>query len=474
VAEPVKTRYAIVGAGVAGIAAAEAIREVDPAGEILLINGEQVPPYCRPLIVEVLKRERSFDGILLREPGWFKEQRVSLITGDRAVGLSTNHKRIELESGRVIEWEKLLVAAGSKPVAPPIDGLENVPAFTLYRQDDVECLKPLCVPGAKALLVGIGLIGLQAITALRKMGLDVVAVERMDRVLPMVLETAAAKYAQQRLEANGVEVRVGTSIRELRPAPGAEHKYVAVTDDGTELQFDFLISATGLQPEFSLLHGSDIRTNRGIEVSLDMETSVPGIYAAGDITEYPNWIEGRPEVHAHWVNAYRQGRIAGYGMAGRGVAGRGTGGHRPADGNVQPYEPVFLNSLNVFGLPIIAMGASRVDAPADAEIYVSEEPARSAYARLVVKDARVIAATFVNDVDRAGVFQYLLRAKVDIGAVAESLFEESLAGLEFLDRLHDGAVRGDVDWPESMDLIERYRKDHTHTRWGSGDNPKKR
>jgi NAD(P)H-nitrite reductase large subunit len=419
----VKTRYAIVGAGVAGIAAAEAIREVDPAGEILLINGEQVPPYCRPLIVEVLKRERSFDGILLREPGWFKEQRVSLITGDRAVGLSTNHKRIELESGRVIEWEKLLVAAGSKPVAPPIDGLENVPAFTLYRQDDVECLKPLCVPGAKALLVGIGLIGLQAITALRKMGL---------------------------------------------------HKYVAVTDDGTELQFDFLISATGLQPEFSLLHGSDIRTNRGIEVSLDMETSVPGIYAAGDITEYPNWIEGRPEVHAHWVNAYRQGRIAGYGMAGRGVAGRGTGGHRPADGNVQPYEPVFLNSLNVFGLPIIAMGASRVDAPADAEIYVSEEPARSAYARLVVKDARVIAATFVNDVDRAGVFQYLLRAKVDIGAVAESLFEESLAGLEFLDRLHDGAVRGDVDWPESMDLIERYRKDHTHTRWGSGDNPKKR
>ena len=457
--QPLKTHYAIVGAGPAGISAAEAIREIDPDRDILLINGEPVPPYCRPLIVELLKGERTFDQIHLRDPEWYERHSVSLVTRERVVRLDTMEKKLELDSGGVVHWEKLLIAAGSEPSMPPIDGMERVPAFTLYRHADVERLKPLCKRGARALLVGIGLIGLQAMTALTEMGVEVVAVELMDKVLPVILDTRAAMYAQRRLEQNAIDVHVGTALNKLRPADRAERPYTALTDKEEQITFDFLIVAAGMRPNFSLIDGSGIETDRGIKVSPRMETSVPDVLAAGDVTEYSDWIEARSEIHAHWVNAYRQGRVAGLTMAG---------------GDPQPYEPVYINSLSVFGLPIITMGASRIDDFEDAMVYISESPKRDSYTRLVVRDGRLIAATFVNDVDRAGVFQFLMREKVEIGDVADALFNQRLEGMQLLDKLHEKVVKGDVDWPGSMDLIERYRKDHSHTRWGKEESGKKK
>ncbi len=449
--QDLKTHYAIVGAGVAGVAAAEAIREADPSRALLLINGEPVPPYCRPLIIETLTGERSSDEIHLRSPQWYEEKTVSLVTGDPAVALNPRQKRLSLASGRSIAWEKLLLATGSKPAVPSIRGIDEVPAFTLYCQDDVTRLKSMAKPGAKALLIGIGLIGLQGITALKELGVDVVAVELMHKVLPLILDAQAAGYAQQRLEANGVEVRTGSSITELALAEGAKHRYMAVIDAGDTVEFDFLIVATGMKPDLSLLSDWDVESDRGIRVSPRMETSIPGIYAAGDITEYRDWIEDRPEIHAHWVNAFHQGRVAGLHMAGR---------------DTEPYEPVFVNALDVFGLPIITMGASRIDVPEGADVYISEAPERPAYRRLVVKNGRLVAATFVDDVDPAGMFQHLIREKVTIGPVAESLLEQGREGMEFLHELHEKVIRGDVDWPASMDAIDRYKKDHKHTRWG--------
>ncbi len=396
--------------------------------------------------------------IRLRSPEWSRHRRVTLVTGDRALRLNVAAKRLDLASGRTVEWERLLIATGSMPATVPIDGLAAAPVFTLYREDDVERLKPHCRPGAKALLVGFGLIGLQAASALNQLGVTVVAVEQMPKVLPLILDAAAARYAQRRLEEHGIEVHLGTSVRELRRARGAGPNYLALTDRREEIGFDFLVLATGMRPDLSLVTATGIESDRGIKVSAAMETSIPGVYAAGDITSYPDWIEGRSEIHAHWVNAYRQGRIAGLHMA---------------DEDAAPYEPVFLNALNVFDLPIIAMGASRIDAPAGAEVYVSETPARPAYTRLVVRRGRLIAATFVNAVERAGVFQYLMREKVDISNAVDTLLEQGREGMEFLDKLHENAVKGDIDWPASMDLIGRYRKDHKHTRWGQAQSADK-
>ncbi|NIM65354.1 MAG: FAD-dependent oxidoreductase [Candidatus Latescibacteria bacterium] len=453
-----KTHYAIVGAGIAGITAAEAIREVDSKRELLLINGEKVAPYCRPLIIELLKGERAFDEVHLRGQNWFEEKNISIITGDPAVRLDAERKRLLLESGSTVEWKKLLIAVGSKPAMPRINGIEDVPAFTLYRQDDIEHIKPRCKPGAKALLIGIGLIGLQAMTSLRELEVDVVAIELKRKVLPLILDEKAAKYAKQKLEQNGIEIHLGTSVKKVWSVNGTGHPYAALTSGGDEIAFDFLVTTTGMKPDFSLINGSTIETNRGIKVSPDMQTSVSDVFAAGDVTQYPNWIEGRVEIHAHWVNAYRQGRIAGLRMAGKISA---------------PYDPVYINSLNVFGLPIITMGASRIDKPKDAEVYVSNAPARPAYRRFVVKGGRLVAATFLNDTNRAGVFQYLMREKVDIGNIAEALFDQKLEGMEFLYKYHDEVIQGNVDWPASMDLIDKYKKDHSHTRWGKVKKRKK-
>lgn len=446
------THYAIVGAGTAGVTAAEAIREIDRKNSLLLINGEDVPPYCRPLIVEVLKGERCFDDVHLRKPEWFTERDISIVTGDPAVKLDTTEKKLELASGRTVRWSRLLIAAGARPAVPRIEGMENVPTFTLYRQADVERLEPHAKPGARALLVGIGLIGLQAMNALTELGVEVVAVELQRKVLPLILDTKAAGYAQKQLERCGVDVRIRTSIKRVRGVNGAGRPYVALTNTGDEVTFDFLVVSTGMRPDFSLLEGTKIESKRGIKVTADMETSVPDVFAAGDVTEYHDWTEGRSDVHGHWVNAYRQGRIAGLRMAGE---------------TTTPYDPVYLNSLNVFSLPIITMGSSRVDRPKNADVYVADVPQRPAYTRFVVRGEKLVAATFVNDVNRAGVFQYLMREKKAIGDVVEALFHERLEGMDYLQELHNETIRGDVEWPVSMDLIDRYRKDHSHTRWGA-------
>ncbi len=442
------TKYAIIGAGIAGISAAEAIRENDHDGEILLINGEKAPPYCRPLIVEVLRGERPFDAIHLRDPDWYEARNITLINGDPVSEFNPVDKTLVLNSGQEIKCGKILIATGSKPFTPPIKGLDVVPYHTLYCADDIERLKSECKSGSKALLVGVGLIGLQALASLVELGVEVSAVELMPKIMPLLLDLKAAKYAEAELEKHGVRVQTGTGVSELK-TNGAG--YLALTDKDEEIEFDFLVMATGMRPDLELVEGTAIEIDRGIVVSAEMETSIEGIYAAGDITVYNNSIEGRPEIHAHWVNAYRQGRIAGHNMAG---------------GNSGAYEPVFLNSLKVFDLPIVTIGASRLDETDNAQVFVTEAPDRPSYKRFVIRDGVMIAATFVNDVEGAGVYHDLIRDKVDIGEVIESLFKLGLEGIEFLYKHHDDEIRGNVDWPLSMSQIEWFEKDHSRTRWG--------
>ncbi len=449
--ETLRTKYAIIGAGTAGIAATEALRGIDPQGDLVMINGESVAPYCRPLIVELLTGERTPDQILLREQEWFADRRVTLLSGDPVVGLEPERNRITLGSGRTVRWEKLLIATGAQPARPPITGLSSVPVLSLSCQEDVAKLRPFCRPGAKALLVGIGLIGLQAMSALEELGVTVVAIEARSRVLPMILDTEAASLAQDRLEKNAIDVRVSTKLKSVSCGAGDGRGYVAETEAGEEIGFDFLVLATGMQPDLSLLNGAGIMSERGIIVNERMATNVADVYAAGDVTQYHNWIDGRAEVHAHWVNASHQGRIAGVHLAG---------------GQTEPYAPLFLNSLRVFGLPIITMGASRVDNPKGADVHVARNLSRPTYTRLVVRQGKLIAATFVGDVERAGVFQHLMREQVEVAGVAASLLSHDRTAVEFLREMHQESIEGEVDWPRSMDLIQRYRKDHGHTRWG--------
>ena len=446
-----QTYYAIVGAGPAGVAAAEAIREIDSTNPVMLINGEAVPPYCRPLVVEALTGQRAVGEIGLRDTGWHQALGIVLQGSDPVVRVDLAARHLILESGEAVGYEKLLLTTGSVPAAPPIPGLEDVPAHTLYCRRDVDLLRPLCRPGARALILGMGLIGLQAISALHAMGLEVTAVEMKDKILPLILDREAAGLARARIEARGITVLTGTSVVEVGDEGGSGAPYAAVTSAGGKVPFDVLLLATGMRPDMSLVADTGIEADRGIRVSSTMETSIPGVYAAGDVTEYFNRVEGRNEVHAHWLNAYRQGRIAGLSMAGA---------------TAEPYEPVFLNSLSVFGLPIVTMGCSRMDEPEGVEVLVDRVAQRPWYRRFLLKDGRLVAATFMNDVEGAGALQYLVRENVELSAsVARSLFANGLEGVKFLGKLHHDAVRGELEWPASMDLIDKFKKNMKHTRW---------
>jgi NAD(P)H-nitrite reductase large subunit len=445
-----KTEYAVIGAGIAGIAAAEAIREADSSSSLLLINGEAVPPYCRPLIIELLSGERTPEAIHLRSEEWYGARGISLVSGDPVTAIEPEARKLRLESGQSVHYRKLLVATGSKPAVPSIPGLDKVPAHTLYYRSDADRLRSLCRQGRRALVLGIGLIGLQAITALRELGVDVTAVEMKDRVLPLILDRETAALACERMRAKGVEIYLGTAVKEIETGGGPPFR--AVTDGGNTISFDFAVVATGVKPQISLLNSAGIRTAGGVKVSPAMETSAQEIYAAGDVTEYPDHITGRDEIHAHWVNAYHQGRAAGLAMTGS---------------TAESFRPFYLNSLDVFGLPIVTLGMSHIDAPPSAQVLIDNTTRREACTRLVIRDGRIVAATFVNDIDRAGIFHYLMRENIDVGEVSRSLFAWETEGMNFLCNLHSKTTKGTVPWPESMDRIKKYQKDLNRTRWGS-------
>ena len=294
----------IVGAGAAGNAAAETLRREGYAGSVTMIGSEPGVPVDRPnLSKDYLAGTAPEDWLPLRGGEFYSAQRIELLLGVRAVGIDHRGRRVQLSDGTSRSYGALLLATGADPVTLTIPGGDGPLVHTLRSLADSRAIIASAKGATRAVVVGASFIGLEVAAALRTRGLEVRVVGPEARPLERVLGTELGDLVRALHEEHGVQFH-------LRHTAGKIGERSVVLDDGTSLAADLVVAGIGVRPAVALAEQAGLRLDRGVLVDEYLETSAPGVYAAGDIARWPDPRTGKPVRVEHWVVAERQGQVA--------------------------------------------------------------------------------------------------------------------------------------------------------------------
>jgi NAD(P)H-nitrite reductase large subunit len=404
------TKYVIIGGSAGGIGAVEAIREVDPTGTLTVISEETVPQYSRPMISEYVSREATLDTMKYRGDQFWTKHNVQALTGRTATKIDFTKKRVELDGGDKMDYEKLLIATGGKPFVPRMEGGEKDGVFTFTELSSAKGIEAKLEQSKSAVVIGGGLIGVSASEALVKRGIKVTLVELKEDILNLILDKTASEIAEKVLTEAGVTVITGQSVQRIL---GKKDKQSAVggvvMNDGTEIPCDLVVVAIGVIPRTELVKETPVKVNRGIIVNRSMRTSIPDVYACGDVAEAHDFLIDGNRLLPLWPLAHLGGRVAGYNMAGKQTEYEG--------GTV-------MSSLKYFDLPVIAVGTVNPDNSSDYEVLVQLKPEKTVYKKILLKDDKIVGFIFLGAIERAGIFFRLLKRHVDVSEIKDMLLSE--------------------------------------------------
>lgn len=397
-------RNVVVGGGPAGLFAIETLRQLDPDAEITLVSDER--PYSRMVLPYYMAGEIPEEHVYTASDGYWARLRVAALER-RAVAIDTGRKRVELSDGSGLPYDQLLLATGSAPIHPDMPGADGDRVHHLWTLTDAyRTVKVIRGRRARVVFIGAGFIGLIVLNALAKAGCALTVVELEPQILPRMLDRDAAGLARRWLEGRGVTVHTGVRAEEI--GDGGRDKVVRLSN-GTRLPADVVILGIGVRPNVEAVAGSGIRVDQGIVVDEHLETSAPGVYAAGDCAQGPDLSTGDRAVHAIQPTAVEHGRVAGANMAGQRVRYPGSLG---------------MNILDVVGLQCAAFGLWRGDGR---ETSVVVTPGRPLYRKLVWDSDRVVGAILLGPAEDVGLLndlgmvKGLIQARVALGPWAKEL-----------------------------------------------------
>lgn len=401
-----KVKYLIIGNSAGGIGAAEAIREVDKAGSILIISDEPYPAYSRPLISEHLAERYPLEKMLFRPADFYERNNIRTLLGKKVERLDLTEHTIELQNEKRINWEKLLMATGGLPIVPQIKGIDLGGVFTFTTLDDAKAISQFLNQfpkrTARAVVIGGGLIGVSVTEALVKRRVEVTIVEMKERILNTILDEEASALEEETLRQDGVEIITGHTVAKV--SSYSEDVVTSVTlDNGRPIPCNLVIVAIGVLPRTELATDSGLKVNRGLVVDRYMTTSSPAVYACGDAAEAYDFIYGENRLIPIWPNAYIGGRVAGFNMAG--VPTEYQGG-------------TAMNSLKYFGLAIVSAG---MVAPPDDSYEVLSKKQNRTYKKVVLKDGLVVGMVFTSDIEKSGIVFSLMKDRVNVGDFKQAL-----------------------------------------------------
>ena len=313
--------HVILGAGPAGVIAAETIRKHAPNDRITLVGDEPEAPYSRMAIPYLLIGNIQEEGTHLRHTaGHFDSLCIELKRG-RAKGIDTGRKHVHLEDGTSLPYDKLLIATGSSPMHPPIPGMDLPGVQTCWTLADARAIAQRAHKGAKVLQMGAGFIGCIIMEALAARGVELTVVEMGDRMVPRMMGPTAGGMIRDWCEKKGVQVFTGARVEAIEPAGTGLRVRLST---GAVLDADLVISATGVKPNIGFLAGSGVTCLQGVLTDEHLQTSVPGIYAAGDCAEAFDKVYQKTIVSAIQPNAADQARAAALNMVGQCAELRGV------------------------------------------------------------------------------------------------------------------------------------------------------
>ncbi len=389
--------YLIIGNGVAGNSAAETIRKTDPAGKVLVFSREKYHFCYTPALPEYLGGEKKVKDFTIHDGQWYERNRIELFLETEVSQIDSQKKIAQTPKGK-FPYDQLLLACGGRPSVPPIPGSASPGVFTLRTIEDAEAIRKKCQGARKAVVIGGGLLGLEAGNGLRKAGLEVSVVEFFPRLLPRQTDIAGAALLQRQMEEMGFRFCLGAKTQEI----AQDKDGLRVTlEGGPELRAHLVLISAGVRPELTLAQTLKLAVDKGIKVDDHMFTGLKGVYAAGDL------IEHRGRFYGIWPASMEQGRVAGANMAGQERTYAGT---------------VPSNSLKVAGIDLLTAGELDVEGKMDSVVVKDE--ARKIYRKLVLKGHRVVGAMLLGDTSGKEEVQRAIQSKKDISPWEKELSSE--------------------------------------------------
>jgi len=374
-------KIVIIGAGPAGVSAAETVRLHDRQAQLAVLSAEPYPPYSPPAMADHFITGST--SHLWRGEDWPERTGVSYSKGTQVIRIDPDAHRLQLKDGKTLNYDRLIIATGSRLYAPvkgaDMPGVHNFKSLSAAEAIVAQVRKG---KAKTAVIVGAGFIGMEIALLLRELGVAVTQIEMLDQVMATMLDKDTAAVALDLMQKRGVDVRLNTRAEAFTGKRKATGVRLA---SGETLEADILIAATGVKPNLDLLEHSGIEHNWGIRVDDHLRTNMPDIYAAGDAVEVPDRLTGETSVHAIFPNAVEQGQVVGLNIVGYDV--RYEGGDR-------------MNSLKHLGLPIMAVGLKDGD-----EILQSRQ--NGDLRTIYLKSGRLVGFQMVGDIRAAGILRTL-------------------------------------------------------------------
>jgi len=401
--------HVILGAGPAGVIAAETLRKHAPDDRITLIGDEPEAPYSRMAIPYLLIGNIGEEGTLLRKSAThYGDLRIEQRHA-RATGVDVKLRQVQLDNGQALAFDTLLIATGSRPARAPIPGIDLPGVHSCWTLDDARAIMERAGQGARVLQMGAGFIGCIIMEALAARGVQLSVVEMGDRMVPRMMGPAAGGMIRQWVEAKGVKVYTGTRVEAITRGKGngkGETLDVRLSD-GSTLNVDLVISATGVRPSIGFLENSGVRCLQGVLTDETMQTNVPGIYAAGDCAEAFDKVSGKTVVSAIQPNAAEQARVAALNMVGRRTELRGV---------------TQINVLDTLGL-ISASFGNWEGVPGGEHAELTDAPAWR-HLSLQFSGDVMVGCNSVGWTEHVGVMRGLVEDQVKLGPWKDTLLKD--------------------------------------------------
>jgi len=390
-------RFVIIGNGVAGVTAAKALAEGGTGAEVEVYAREAYHYYPRPRLQEFLAGQMEIEDVYFRRPAWYEERGIAVHLGTEVREIDAAGRRIILVGGERVAYDRLLLATGGHPFIPPIKGVSKQGVYALRTLDDATAIRERAAGAKRAVVVGGGLLGLEAAKALRALGIGVTVVEMAPFLLPRQLDAEGGALLRELIAAMGIDVVVGAVTQAI---VGEEWATGVELKDGEEIDGDLTLISAGIRSNVDLARSAGLEVNRGVIVDEHMLTSAEDIYAAGDVAEF----EGR--VYGIIPAALEQARTAALNMLGETSIYQGT---------------MFSNTLKVVGIDCASIGVVHPEGEGYEELRTFKA---GVYRKLVLEDGHLVGAILLGDTKDVAPISRVIRRKADVSQHIGELLNE--------------------------------------------------
>ena len=400
-----KRKLVVIGNGMAPGRALETLFKMAPdAFDVTIFNAEPRVNYDRIMLSPVLSGEKTFDDIVIHDDAWYAEHGVTLLKGEKVVNINRERKTVVSEGGVTAPYDHLIIATGSSPIVIPVPGHDKKGVVTYRDLDDVDAMLETAKTKKNAVVIGGGLLGLEAAAGLQLQGMNVTVLHLMPTLMERQLDPAAGYLLQRAIEERGIRVITKANTQEIL---GDETVSSVVLDDGTILPADIVVMAVGIRPSTAVAAAAELDVNRGILVDDAMQTSDPDISALGECVEH------REMCYGLVAPLYEMAKT---------LAGRLAG-----DAQAAYTGSVTSTKLKVTGIDLFSAG-DFAEAP-DREEIVLRDAAAGVYKRLVLKDNRIIGVVLYGETRDGAWFFQMMKDGTDVSELRETLiFGQGYAG----------------------------------------------